>query len=274
MKKSKKRYIIVICVIVFLAAFCYWQNNMLVISEYNYTNEKIANEMDGFTIVHLSDLHSKGFGKNQKRLIRKIEKCKPDIIVITGDLVDERSKDFDNAAGLVRNAVEIAPVYYVTGNHEKWLSDDLYDKLMDMLRQEGVIILDNACIRISKGDSDFILAGLDDGSLLDDTLKELRLNDKKELVVLLTHEPQYIKDYSIYGADLVLSGHAHGGQFRLPFIGGVYAPDQGFNPEYTSGVYEENNTTMVVSRGLGNSVIPVRLFNFPDIVCVRFKAGT
>lgn len=272
MKKSKKRYIIVICVIVFLVAFCYWQNNMLVISEYEYTNEKIVNEMDGFTIVHLSDLHSKSFGKNQKRLIRKIEECKPDIIVITGDLVDERSKDFDNAVRLVRNAVEIAPVYYVTGNHEKWLSDDLYDELMDMLRQEGVIILDNACIRISKGDSDFILAGLDDGSLLDDTLKELRLNDKKELVVLLTHEPQYIKDYSIYGADLVLSGHAHGGQFRLPFIGGVYAPDQGFNPEYTSGVYEENNTTMVVSRGLGNSVIPVRLFNFPDIVCVSFKA--
>ncbi|MCM1172692.1 MAG: metallophosphoesterase [Clostridium sp.] len=273
MKKSKKRYIIVICVIVFLVGFCYWQNNMLVLSEYEYANEKITKEMDGFTIVHLSDLHNKGFGKNQKRLIKKIEECEPDMIVITGDLVDERSKNFDKAAALVRNAASIAPVYYVTGNHEKWLSDDLYNALMDMLRQEGVTILDNTYLSIEKGDSDFILAGLDDGSLLDDTLKELRLNDKTELVVLLTHEPQYIKDYSIYGADLVLAGHAHGGQFRLPFIGGVYAPDQGFHPAYTSGVYEENDTAMVVSRGLGNSVIPVRLFNFPDIVCVRFKAG-
>lgn len=273
MKKRKKRYIIVICVIVFLVGFCYWQNNMLVLSEYEYANKEITKELDGYTIVHLSDLHNKGFGKNQKRLIKEIEECEPDMIVITGDLVDERSKNFDHAASLVRNAVLIAPVYYVTGNHEKWLSDDLYNELMDMLRQEGVTILDNTYLSIEKGGSDFILAGLDDGSLLDDTLKELRLNDKKELVVLLTHEPQYIKDYSIYGADLVLAGHAHGGQFRLPFIGGVYAPDQGFNPAYTSGVYEENDTAMVVSRGLGNSVIPVRLFNFPDIVCVRFKAG-
>lgn len=111
--KNKKRFIILLIIIIFIVAFCFWQNNMLLISEFEYDDEKIADEMDGFTIVQLSDLHNKRFGVNQKRLINKIEKCNPDIIVITGDLIDERSKNFDNAKKLVEEAVKIAPVYYV-----------------------------------------------------------------------------------------------------------------------------------------------------------------
>lgn len=271
-KKSKKRYIILFIIIIFIIAFCFWQNNMILISEFEYADENITDEMDGFTIVQLSDLHNKRFGVNQKRLIKKIEKCNPDIIVITGDLIDERSKNFDNAKTLVEETVKIAPVYYVTGNHEKWISDDLYKELMNMLEMSGVTILNDEYVSIPVEKTSFILAGLDDGSLLDDTLKELKLNDKKELVVLLAHEPQYIKDYSLYGADLVLAGHAHGGQFILPVIGGVYAPGQGFNPEYTNGEYEEGSTKMIVSRGLGNSIFPFRLFDYPDVVCVTFRA--
>lgn len=114
-----------------------------------------------------------------------------------------------------------------------------------------------------------MLVGLDDRHLADETLKSLiRDCDSNCLSVVLAHEPQYIEDYSNAGADLVLSGHAHGGQFILPFIGAVVAPDQGLLPEYTEGRYDMNHTTMYVSRGLGNSVIPVRLFNRPEIVCI------
>ena len=143
-----------------------------------------------------------------------------------------------------------------------------YDELMDGLIGAGVVILDDQVVEISMGDAKFRLVGLDDKSLADGTLEAL-LSDEKELTVVLAHEPQYLVRYADTGVDLVLSGHAHGGQFRLPFVGGIVAPDQGFLPEYTAGEYYMDGTEMIVSRGLGNSVIPVRLFNFPEIVCVE-----
>ena len=185
--------------------------------------------------------------------------------------------------------VKICPVYYVTGNHEYWLEKSEYDELMDGLIGAGVVILDDQVVEISRGDAKFRLVGLDDKSLADGTLEALLSDEsirndqaeqkeetadnedsgEKELTVVLAHEPQYLVRYASIGVDLVLSGHAHGGQFRLPFVGGIVAPDQGFLPEYTSGEYYMDGTEMIVSRGLGNSVIPVRLFNFPEIVCVE-----
>ena len=148
---------------------------------------------------------------------------------------------------------------------------------MDGLIGAGVVILDDQVVEISRGDAKFRLVGLDDKSLADGTLRTLLNNaqnvahedsEKKEFTVVLAHEPQYLARYAGTGVDLVLSGHAHGGQFRLSFVGGIVAPDQGFLPEYTAGEYYMNGTEMIVSRGLGNSVIPVRLFNYPEIVCV------
>lgn len=212
-------------------------------------------------------MHNVKFGKNNQKLVDRIRECEPDMIVLTGDLVDSNHTNVDRAVQFVDEIVKICPVYYVTGNHEYWLDTSEYEKLMDGLVSAGVVILDNQVVEISRGDAKFRLVGLDDKSLADGTLEAL-LSDEKELTVVLAHEPQYLARYAGTGVDLVLSGHAHGGQFRLPFVGGIVAPDQGFLPEYTAGEYYMNGTEMIVSRGLGNSVIPVRLFNYPEIVCV------
>lgn len=192
------------------------------------------------------------------------------MIVITGDLVDSSHMDIEKALEFVEGAIELAPVYYVTGNHEHWLKEEDFHLLMEGLDRAGVVILDNEAQEIKVGNQHFVLLGLDDKSLYDDTLKKMKVNNK-ELNLLLAHEPQCLSNYSESRVDLVFSGHAHGGQLIVPFIGAVIAPDQGFFPEYTEGIYVKNGTTMVVSRGLGNSVIPLRLFNYPDIVCVTLE---
>lgn len=258
-----------------LVFFCFWQNNALITSMYVFESDKIGEELSGYRIVQISDLHNKGFGKNQSRLLRDIQDCNPDIIVVTGDLVDSNHTRIETAMEFIHGAVSIAPVYYVTGNHEKWLDESVQTNLLRQLRQEGVICLEDRKEEIKVGREHFLLFGLDDSHLIDGTLEHLvseGLNTGEGvLTVLLAHEPQNLSQYSNAGMDLVLSGHAHGGQVRLPFVGGLVAPDQGFFPEYTAGIYEKNSTSMVVSRGLGNSIIPIRIFNRPEIVCVELK---
>lgn len=269
--KNRKRKIVILFICLFIAGFfCYLQNNLLTVSNYIYESEKVSGDLEGYTIVQISDLHNKQFGKHQKRLLKKVNALAPDMIVLTGDLVDSNHTDIEKSLDFVEGAVKIAPVYYVTGNHEYWLEEEDLHFLMERLNRAGVVILDNEAQKIEKGNQHFLLLGLNDKSLCDDTLKEMKVNDG-EFNLLLAHEPQCISNYSAKHVDLVFSGHAHGGQFILPFIGAVIAPDQGFLPEYTEGMYTEGRTTMVVSRGLGNSVIPLRLFNYPDIVCVKLE---
>ena len=258
--------------------FCNFQNKHLETTHYTYAAEQLGADLEGYRIVQISDLHNAKFGKNNQKLVDRIRECEPDMIVLTGDLVDSNHTNVDRAVQFVDEIVKICPVYYVTGNHEYWLEKSEYDELMDGLIGAGVVILDDQVVEISMGDAKFRLVGLDDKSLADGTLGTLLNNaqnvahedsEKKEFTVVLAHEPQYLARYAGTGVDLVLSGHAHGGQFRLPFVGGIVAPDQGFFPEYTAGEYYMDGTEMIVSRGLGNSVIPVRLFNYPEIVCVE-----
>ncbi len=270
-RSNRKKYIksaIVLLIVIALLLFCSYQNRHLETTYYTYKAEHLDAEFDGYRIVQISDLHNAKFGKDNQKLVDRIRECEPDMIVLTGDLVDSNHTNVDRAVQFVDEIVKICPVYYVTGNHEYWLDTSEYEKLMDGLASVGVIILDDQVVEISRGDAKFRLVGLDDKSLADGTLEAL-LSDEKELTVVLAHEPQYFARYAGTGVDLVLSGHAHGGQFRLPFVGGIVAPDQGFLPEYTAGEYYMNGTEMIVSRGLGNSVIPVRLFNYPEIVCVE-----
>ena len=270
-RSNRKKYIksaIVLLIVIVLLLFCNFQNKHLETTHYTYETEQLGVDLDGYRIVQISDLHNAKFGKNNQKLVDRIRECEPDMIVLTGDLVDSNHTNVDRAVQFVDEIVKICPVYYVTGNHEYWLDTSEYEKLMDGLVSAGVVILDNQVVEISRGDAKFRLVGLDDKSLADGTLEAL-LSDEKELTVVLAHEPQYFARYAGTGVDLVLSGHAHGGQFRLPFVGGIVAPDQGFLPEYTAGEYYMNGTEMIVSRGLGNSVIPVRLFNYPEIVCVE-----
>lgn len=290
-RSNRKKYIksaLVLLIVIALLLFCSYQNRHLETTYYTYKAEQLGADLEGYRIVQISDLHNVKFGKNNQKLVDRIRECEPDMIVLTGDLVDSNHTNVDRAVQFVDEIVKICPVYYVTGNHEYWLEKSEYDELMDGLVSAGVVILDNQVVEISRGDAKFRLVGLDDRSLADGTLEALLSDEsirnnqaeqkeeiadnedsgEKELTVVLAHEPQYLARYAVTGVDLVLSGHAHGGQFRLPFVGGIVAPDQGFLPEYTAGEYYMNGTEMIVSRGLGNSVIPVRLFNYPEIVCV------
>ncbi len=291
-KTKKHKYIkwaITLIIVIVLILFCNFQNKHLETTNYTYEAEQLGADLEGYRIVQISDLHNAKFGKNNQKLIDKVRECAPDMIVLTGDLVDSNHTNIDRAIQLVNEIVKICPVYYVTGNHEYWLETSEYDELMTGLDSAGVVILDDQVGEISRGDAKFRLVGLDDRNLSDGTLEAL-LSDQgeqqevlenkvqdvvqedpegKKLTVVLAHEPQYLSRYASTGVDLVLSGHAHGGQFRLPFVGGIVAPDQGFFPEYTAGEYYMDSTEMIVSRGLGNSVIPVRLFNYPEIVCVE-----
>ena len=291
-RSNRKKYIksaIVLLIVIALLLFCSYQNRHLETTYYTYKAEHLDAEFDGYRIVQISDLHNAKFGKNNQKLVDRIRECEPDMIVLTGDLVDSNHTNVDRAVQFVDEIVKRCPVYYVTGNHEYWLEASEYDELMSGLAGAGAVILDDQVVEISRGDAKFRLVGLDDRSLSDGTLEALfsdesighdqagqkeetadnENSEKKEFTVVLAHEPQYLARYASAGVDLVLSGHAHGGQFRLPFVGGIVAPDQGFLPEYTAGEYYMDGTEMIVSRGLGNSVIPVRLFNYPEIVCVE-----
>ncbi len=291
-RSNRNKYIksaIILLIVIALFLFCSFQNSHLETTYYTYKAEHLDAEFDGYRIVQISDLHNAKFGKDNQKLVDRIRECEPDMIVLTGDLVDSNHTNVDRAVQFVDEIVKICPVYYVTGNHEYWLEASEYDELMSGLTGAGAVILDDQVVEISRGDAKFRLVGLDDRSLSDGTLEALfsdesirhdqagqkeetadnENSEKKEFTVVLAHEPQYLARYASAGVDLVLSGHAHGGQFRLPFVGGIVAPDQGFLPEYTAGEYYMNGTEMIVSRGLGNSVIPVRLFNYPEIVCVE-----
>ena len=264
---GKKKLAVRLCVIVICGVFCFINNNLLTVTEYSFTDSRIKND---FTIVQISDLHNARFGKDNRRLIEKIRQLSPDIIAVTGDIVDSGHTNIDTAVSFCQNAAEICPVYYITGNHEHWLSDEDEEKLYSGIRDSGAVILNDEITDISVNGNMTELCGLDDESLYNDTIFKLEKDfDRSMPIILLAHEPQYFSDYCKAAPDLVLTGHAHGGQVRLPFIGGLIAPDQGFFPKYYEGEFISGSTHMIISRGLGNSVIPVRVFDPPEIVCVR-----
>lgn len=272
-QNRKRRIIIWISVFIVLLGFFYYENNHLVVTNYIIESEELAEEFEGYKIVQISDFHNTSFGVKNKRLLKKIKNEKPDMLVITGDLVDSNRVNISVAVDFVEEAVKICPVYYVTGNHERSLPETQRKELFEKLEQAGAVLLLDKTTEIRREDASFTLIGLDDSSIYDNTLLKLTEEiEEEQFRLVLAHEPQGIRHYALGGADLVLCGHAHGGQFRIPFIGPVYAPGQGFFPKLTNGEHESGDTKMIISRGLGNSVIPVRLFNDPEIVVVTLKA--
>lgn len=253
-----------------ISLFLTYENKHLVVTGYEIAADGL-DDFETYRIVQISDLHNALFGKGNSKLSDSIKELKPDMIVFTGDIVDSNHTNIARALSFANEAVKIAPAYYVTGNHEYWLEEDERQLILDGLEEAGVRILDNEMVVIESGGSSFNLVGIDDVSLGSGRVAEKLDIEKDAYNVVLAHEPQYLDWYSQLGADIVLTGHAHGGQFRFPFIGAVYAPDQGFNPELTEGVYESGRTHMFISRGLGNSVFPFRLFNDPEIVYIDIK---
>ena len=269
--KKYKKIISMIIILILLFAFFTWQNNDIVITEYNYENGKIPVEVNGFKILQISDLHNKSFGKDNSHLLNHVKTIAPDIIVITGDFIDRRNSDIEISLDFARLAVNIAPIYYVSGNHENWSAK--YEKLKSELEYIGVKVLDNKIAELKIRSSSINLIGIKDYSFYDDEKsfpKDLQsLVNRDQFNILLSHRPELMDIYVESGVDLVLTGHTHGGQIRLPLIGGIASPDQGLFPKYDSDIHLENTTSMIVSRGLGNSIIPVRVFNRPELVIIN-----
>ena len=282
MKKLNKtlKIIIWISIVIVFIAFCLWQNNSIVVSLFVYHNSRLPADFNNFKIVHISDLHNKMFGKEQAKLLNRIENLSPDLIVVTGDLIDRRRFDLDTAVCFMKGAVKIAPTYYVSGNHEAW--SGRYSQIKQRLEDLGVYIMDDIALDLSIGSSTIKLLGLADpdfytsnyleGTDTSNLVKQLQQwSDIDKFKLLLTHRPELFDLYCEHQIDLIFAGHAHGGQVRLPLIGGLVAPDQCLLPKYTSGSYSKGSSTMYVSRGLGNSIIPIRIFNRPEIVAVILK---
>lgn len=273
--------IIVMAVIIAIGVFLYLQNNIIDITKYNLKYDKAD---EPIRIVQLSDLHSKPF----KKVLKKIDEIKPDIICITGDYINDREKNKKKMLKYAKALVARAKVYYITGNHERRLEN--FDELTDELSKVGfIVLLNRVSVYNDKGfEIDFL--GLDENQANFDDYKARKkgtfeykdmspyfkqLDELGGYKIVLSHYPENFEgvkemNYSQYDFDLQLSGHAHGGQFCLPFIGPVYSPGQGLKPKYAKGSFG-NRPKLIVSRGLGNAEFPFRLFNHPEINVINIS---
>ena len=270
---------VILCFI--LGTIIVYDNFNIDVTEYTLKSDNLPTNFDGFKIVHISDLHNTEFGKDNEKLIEIIKEQKPDAVFVTGDSIDGFYTNIQIPINLFKNILEICNVYFVVGNHESRANSSLSSQFLDSLTDIGVIVLNDSGTYIEKETKKIQIIGLDDASNYKSTYNDNyqeqiistinNLDDKNCFSILLSHHPELFMDYAKTDVDLIFSGHAHGGQFRLPFIGGLIAPEQGLFPEFDAGLFNENGTTMVVSRGLGNSIIPVRINNPPEIVVVTLK---
>lgn len=276
--KKKKIIVLSIAATIVLALLVWtiWGNTALEVNTYTVSGGGVPSAFDGYRIAQISDLHNAQFGKNNEKLLSLLRETKPDMIAITGDLIDSRNTDVDTALHFVKEAVKIAPCYYVTGNHEARVTE--YFELQQGLAALGMDVLDDEQMLLEREGEAISVIGLNDPSfqmgydpaqLVDSRLRNM--TDRADYTVLLSHRPELFDVYVENGIDLALTGHAHGGQFRLPFVGGLFAPDQGLLPEYDAGRYTEGNTNMIVSRGIGNSAFPLRFNNRPEIVLIELQ---
>lgn len=264
-------------VLVFLTAWIIWGNSALTKSTYIISGSKLPSSFDGFVIAHISDLHNCQFGKDNGNLLKMLRDAKPDMIAITGDLVDSRRTNISVSMQFIEEAVKIAPCYYVTGNHEARISK--YPELKQQLINAGVTVLDDKCRKIEIDGEIINIIGLDDPTFFKGNHKETVKSKLETLcpgngnyTILLIHRPELFDIYADAGIDLVLSGHAHGGQFRLPLLGGVIAPNQGLFPKYDAGLFQQNETKMIISRGLCDTVFPPRFNNRPELVIITLAS--
>ena len=284
MTAKKKRIIVLAVVAAVLLAFVIWTawgNTALELNTYTISSDKLPEAFDGYRIAHVSDLHNAEMGKSNEKLLDMMREAEPDSIAITGDIIDSRNTDVEIALEFTKAAMEIAPCYYVTGNHEARVSE--YDELKEGLIEQGVVVLDDERIEIELSGETIALLGVNDPSFETDylfgdseTVMKNRLQEisdaENKFTILLSHRPELFEIYADNNVDLVLSGHAHGGQFRLPFVGGLVAPNQGLFPKYDAGLYTEENTNMIVSRGIGNSILPFRFNNRPEVILIELNS--
>lgn len=284
----------------------YLANQKIYITEYEISDEQIPTAFDGYRIIQVTDVHSIRSQEQADLLYTSVVDQEPDAVVITGDLVDStcyteennalKAGTSDKMAGqdtvdFVKRLTEHYYVYYVYGNHEMILLDDVDNNPFKLAMEEiGVIFLNNDGVKITKDEESIYMLGIQDPSTLykDSDYVEyeshterinammknvMALKEEDLYTVVLSHRPEYFSEYVKYDVDLLLTGHAHGGQVRLPGIGGLYAPGQGWFPDYTDGLWEEKGTQMIVGRGIGNSVEIPRVFNPPEINTIILRSS-
>lgn len=284
---SKRKRCVVIIIALLLAAFviyCFYENNALGVTELETSFKALPQGFDGMKIIHISDLHSKSFGRENEKLVSAVKNESPDIIVMTGDLIDKRRTDeteIGTAVSVMSEFCKIAPVYFVCGNHETTIN--YYDKLENELIKAGVIILNGRTEILERNGDEISISGISNYSMSENASPKIKITEddfKAKLSslktegrfnILLAHRPERFSYYKEAGFDLTLSGHAHGGQWRA-FGYPLVAPDQGFFAPYTAGLYSEDGKSLVVSRGLGNSIIPMRINNAPEVVSITLRS--
>jgi len=277
---KKKTICILSGILLILIVWTAWGNAALELNTYTISSRGLPDAFDGYHIAQVSDLHNAEFGDGNQRLLDMLREAEPDMIAITGDLIDSRKTNIAVALAFAEEAVRIAPCYYVSGNHEARVPE--YRELKAGLEAAGVTVLDDARVEIEISGKSITIIGVNDPSFLADYLtSDAAVMDRKlselssedaSFTILLSHRPELFDTYAAHDMDLVLTGHAHGGQFRLPLIGGLIAPNQGLFPKYDDGLHSEGNTNMIVSRGLGNSIIPFRFNNRPEVVLIELKS--
>lgn len=246
------------------------------VSHYNVKSTSIPAGFNGFKILQISDLHCAKFGDKQEGLINKVKAEKPDIIVLTGDMIDENIGDMKAISILLDGITAIAPVYSVSGNHDKWYSG--FNNLQKLFVDKKVTLLENRFEKIKRNGSNINIIGISDPDVWDDRKAEQYLEQHMNTLkpsagynILLFHRANMFESIKGKGYQLVLAGHMHGGQVQIPFIGGLKSPHGQWFPKFAQGMYKEDGTIMIVSRGLGNAVAIPRIFNPPELVTVTLS---
>jgi predicted MPP superfamily phosphohydrolase len=266
------------------------ENKRLATTNYLIEQDQVPPAFEGMRFVCLTDLHQKSFGRENEKLIKQIRSCDPDAILIAGDMVtNSDTKNHGVALSIIRELAKEYVIYYAPGNHElKWelasrLHNTGYQEYIEELKKLGVYYLDNREISLKKGSDMLQIVGLNltlayynkggkPKELTQEDLSDfISHSDQNSYTILLAHVPDYFEDYVVWGADLIISGHNHGGIMRLGKLGGVISPRYQFFPKYDAGVFKKNRSVMLLSRGLGSHTIPIRLFNRPELICVQIK---
>ena len=272
-----RRVLLFLIFILFCVGFFHWSNHSLQVQRFTFTSPRLPAGFDGCVIVQLSDLHGALFGEDNRDLLKVVAKERPDYIFLTGDLLDQyRATPHSYAVSLGGALADIAPTYFVTGNHE-WALPDV-PGLKRKLEEAGVQVLTNEYTVLARDGDNAVLAGIDDPNgyadqkTPEELAEEVRAAFADPFWILLAHRNNYFEDaYCRLGADLVISGHGHGGLVRLPFTDGLVSVERTFFPSYTAGFYQAGGADLFVSRGLGNSGRTFRLFNRPQVAVLTLK---
>jgi predicted MPP superfamily phosphohydrolase len=279
MEKNMLGVLMIAGVTVLLTARLYVDNTLVEVSKYEIKSNKIPKKFNKYKIIQLSDFHSYGFERDNLKLLQKIYEEEPDIIVITGDMVNKYDINFEKFLKMAETLSRKYKIYYIVGNHEIRLKEEDLEYILNKLKEFGIKILMDEKITIARKSDHINIYGLhiplsyykiinrpdNVGEVISKVLKMCR---EEEFNILLAHNPLFFEEYSNYNVDLTLSGHVHGGMIRLPFLGAILSPERKFFPKYSGGIYETNNKNLIVSRGLGHSKRGIRLFNKRDLVSI------